>query len=106
MKGGSSVLADDAGGDRTGATAVNLLTGSHDDPAAVRGQQAQARLRRGMYLLPSLFTAGNIGAGYSSITQTIEAIGPTAMRTRIWTGRRLRSCLRFRSTRWTGASRA
>jgi CDP-diacylglycerol--serine O-phosphatidyltransferase len=34
----------------------------------------QARLRRGMYLLPSLFTAGNIGAGYFSITQTIAAI--------------------------------
>ncbi len=27
-----------------------------------------------MYLLPSLFTAGNIGAGYFSITQTIDAI--------------------------------
>jgi CDP-diacylglycerol--serine O-phosphatidyltransferase len=34
----------------------------------------RARLRRGMYLLPSLFTAGNIGAGYFSITQTIDAI--------------------------------
>ena len=27
-----------------------------------------------MYLLPSLFTAGNIGAGYFSITQTIDAL--------------------------------
>ena len=27
-----------------------------------------------MYLLPSMFTAGNIGAGYFSITQTIDAI--------------------------------
>lgn len=35
----------------------------------------RARLRRGMFLLPSLFTAGNIGAGYFSITQTIAAIG-------------------------------
>jgi CDP-diacylglycerol--serine O-phosphatidyltransferase len=35
----------------------------------------QAQLRRGMFLLPSLFTAGNIGAGYFSITQTIAAIG-------------------------------
>ena len=35
---------------------------------------ARARLRRGMFLLPSLFTAGNIGAGYFSITQTIAAI--------------------------------
>jgi CDP-diacylglycerol--serine O-phosphatidyltransferase len=35
---------------------------------------AQARLRRGMYLLPSLFTVGNIAAGYFSITETIKAI--------------------------------
>ena len=28
-----------------------------------------------MYVLPSLFTAGNIGAGYFAITQTIAAIG-------------------------------
>src|SRR5580700_9430841 len=35
----------------------------------------QAQLRRGMFLLPSLLTAGNIGAGYFSITQTIAAIG-------------------------------
>jgi CDP-diacylglycerol--serine O-phosphatidyltransferase len=32
------------------------------------------RLRRGMFLLPSIFTAGNIAAGFFSITQTIEAI--------------------------------
>lgn len=40
--------------------------------------RAHARLRRGMYLLPSLFTAGNIGAGYFSITQTIAAISGSA----------------------------
>ena len=33
------------------------------------------RRRRGMYLLPSLFTMGNIGAGYWAITQTFAAIG-------------------------------
>jgi CDP-diacylglycerol---serine O-phosphatidyltransferase len=43
------------------------------DPNLARARN-QARLRRGMYLLPSLFTAGNIGAGYFSITQTIAAI--------------------------------
>jgi CDP-diacylglycerol--serine O-phosphatidyltransferase len=32
------------------------------------------RLRRGMYLLPSLFTAGSLGAGYFSVTQTIAAL--------------------------------
>jgi CDP-diacylglycerol---serine O-phosphatidyltransferase len=39
---------------------------------------AQARLRRGMYLLPSLFTAGSLGAGYFAITQTIDAISHDA----------------------------
>jgi CDP-diacylglycerol--serine O-phosphatidyltransferase len=34
----------------------------------------QARLRRGMFLLPSLFTAGNIGLGFYSITQTIDSL--------------------------------
>ena len=33
---------------------------------------------RGMFLLPSLFTIGNIGAGYWAITQTIAAIGANA----------------------------
>jgi hypothetical protein len=47
------------------------------DPELARAR-AQARLRRGMFLLPSLFTAGNIGAGYFSITQTIAAIGSNA----------------------------
>ncbi len=36
------------------------------------------RLRRGMYLLPSLFTAGSLAAGYFSITQTIDAISGDA----------------------------
>jgi CDP-diacylglycerol--serine O-phosphatidyltransferase len=40
--------------------------------------QKRARLRRGMYLLPSLFTVGNIGAGYFAIIQTIAAIGANA----------------------------
>ena len=47
------------------------------DPAQARAN-AQARLRRGMFLLPSLFTAGNIGAGYFSITQTMAAISNNA----------------------------
>lgn len=40
-----------------------------------RDPRAQARLRRGMFLLPSLFTMGNIAAGYYAITQAIAAIG-------------------------------
>jgi len=48
-----------------------------NDPAVLRARN-KARLRRGMFLLPSLFTVGNIAAGYFSITQTIAAIGPNA----------------------------
>ena len=43
------------------------------DPVLAKAK-AQARLRRGMFLLPSLFTVGNIAAGYFSITETIKAI--------------------------------
>jgi CDP-diacylglycerol--serine O-phosphatidyltransferase len=43
------------------------------DSAQARAK-AQARLRRGMFLLPSLFTMGNIAAGYFSITQTLAAL--------------------------------
>ncbi|HEV2215406.1 MAG TPA: phosphatidylcholine/phosphatidylserine synthase, partial [Terracidiphilus sp.] len=46
---------------------------NHHDSVLAKAR-AQARLRRGMYLLPSLFTACNIGAGYFSITQTIAAL--------------------------------
>ena len=47
------------------------------DPAVARAN-AKARLRRGMYLLPSLFTCGNIAAGFFSITETIKAISGDA----------------------------
>ncbi|MGD0095762.1 MAG: phosphatidylcholine/phosphatidylserine synthase [Terracidiphilus sp.] len=46
---------------------------NHLDPALARAR-ARAQLRRGMFLLPSLFTVGNIAAGFFSITQTIAAI--------------------------------
>src|SRR6478609_9229897 len=29
------------------------------------------RMRKGMYILPSLFTAANIGAGYYALSQTV-----------------------------------
>jgi CDP-diacylglycerol--serine O-phosphatidyltransferase len=32
-----------------------------------------ARMRRGMYVLPSLFTAGNMAVGYYAITQSMQA---------------------------------
>jgi CDP-diacylglycerol--serine O-phosphatidyltransferase len=47
------------------------------DPALARAQ-ARRRLRRGMYLLPSLFTVGNIGAGYFAIMQTLASLGANA----------------------------
>lgn len=47
------------------------------DPVQARAN-AQARLRRGMFLLPSLFTVGNIAAGFFSITETIKAISGDA----------------------------
>ena len=37
---------------------------------AMAKANTKARLRRGMYLLPSLFTVGNIAAGFFSITET------------------------------------
>ncbi|MGD0941234.1 MAG: phosphatidylcholine/phosphatidylserine synthase [Terracidiphilus sp.] len=46
---------------------------NHLDPALAKAR-ARAQLRRGMFLLPSLFTVGNIAAGFFSITQTIAAI--------------------------------
>jgi CDP-diacylglycerol--serine O-phosphatidyltransferase len=46
---------------------------SRRDPVEARAQ-ARARLHSGMFLLPSLFTVGNIAAGFFSITETIAAI--------------------------------
>jgi len=37
-----------------------------------REAQRKGRMRKGMYLLPSLFTAANIGAGYYAIVQTLQ----------------------------------
>ena len=46
---------------------------NHRDAAQVTAN-ARARLRRGMFLLPSLFTVGNIALGYFSITETIKSL--------------------------------
>src|SRR5215467_1940066 len=35
--------------------------------------EQKRRMRKGMYILPSLFTALNIGAGYYAITETLRA---------------------------------
>ena len=36
------------------------------------GVRLEGRSRRGMYILPSLFTSGNIAAGYYAITQSLQ----------------------------------
>jgi CDP-diacylglycerol--serine O-phosphatidyltransferase len=38
----------------------------------LKPDQKRGRLRRGMYILPSLFTSGNIAAGYYAITQSLQ----------------------------------
>ena len=51
---------------------------------ALARAKAKARLRRGMYLLPSLFTVVNIAAGFFSITETITAITAGVQAHRDW----------------------
>ena len=45
----------------------------HPADAQVKAR-ARAQLRRGMFLLPSLFTVGNIAAGFIAIIQTMAAV--------------------------------
>jgi CDP-diacylglycerol--serine O-phosphatidyltransferase len=56
---------------------------NHFDLAQIRSNP-HPRLRRGMFLLPSIFTAGNIAAGFFSITQTIDATSGDAQRHLDW----------------------
>ncbi len=49
---------------------MNLLTGN----AMGARRDRPRRRRRGMFVLPSLFTAAGIGAGYFAITQTMQAM--------------------------------
>ena len=59
------------------------------------------RPTRGMYVLPSLLTAGNIALGFYAITQSIQASqgDPSFSIERRW-----RSASRFSSMVWTAAS--
>jgi CDP-diacylglycerol--serine O-phosphatidyltransferase len=43
-----------------------------DDAQISAGGKARRQPSRGMYVLPSLFTAGNMAAGYYAITQSIQ----------------------------------
>jgi CDP-diacylglycerol--serine O-phosphatidyltransferase len=42
------------------------------DSSAPPHLKRRGRLRRGMYIVPSLFTSGNIAAGYFAITQSLQ----------------------------------
>jgi CDP-diacylglycerol--serine O-phosphatidyltransferase len=42
------------------------------DRGRLPGVKRRGRLRRGMYIVPSLFTAGNIAAGYFAIMQSLQ----------------------------------
>jgi CDP-diacylglycerol---serine O-phosphatidyltransferase len=46
--------------------------GAQGGSQAVAGGRARRQPSRGMYVLPSLFTAGNMAAGYYAITQSIQ----------------------------------
>ena len=48
-------------------------------PMRRKDDRADRRLRRGMYILPSLFTCANIGAGYYAIVQITQG-SPTSPR--------------------------
>ena len=52
--------------------------------AAQAKAKRRAQLRRGMYLLPSIFTAGNLALGYFAITQAIDAVSRDAPRHLDW----------------------
>jgi CDP-diacylglycerol---serine O-phosphatidyltransferase len=56
---------------------------NHFDLTQIRSKP-HPRLRRGMFLLPSFFTAGSLAAGYFSITQTIDAISGDAQHHLDW----------------------
>ncbi len=80
VKGGESILAKVAvtqiadrhpSGKNTGCVPMKM-------PSPMRRWEDQLppagknRMRKGMYILPSLFTAANIGAGYYALSQTLQ----------------------------------
>jgi CDP-diacylglycerol---serine O-phosphatidyltransferase len=52
--------------------------------AAIVKARNRARMRRGMFILPSFFTAMNIGAGYFAITQTIASVSNNELLNSSW----------------------
>jgi len=55
------------------AAPVDLLNDEQDDELEeAEGAKVKRQPSRGMYMLPSLFTAGNMAAGYYAITQSVQ----------------------------------
>ena len=80
VKGGSSTVAflppveeNSPGPLRTSEAKVSLMENSNEQPPAARrsGERPRRRLRKGMYILPSMFTAANVLLGYFAILQVI-----------------------------------
>ena len=71
VKGGSSVLA--LASRARHCTDLQRSGGAMSEHAAAPQRPIRtARPRKGLYILPSLFTAGNIAAGYYAISQAIQ----------------------------------
>jgi len=97
VKGGKSILA----GRRSTVLRVKAAEGSHGDTPVMERKRPR---RRGMFVLPSLFTAGNIAAGYYAITQSPAGVAPGAEAFRLCRTRD--PVCHFHLTRSTGALRA
>ncbi len=73
VKGGSSVLA--VAQPRTVSPQIPRSSGGAMSDHLVRHDSDSGkprRARKGLYILPSIFTAGNIAAGYYAISQAIQ----------------------------------
>ncbi len=56
------------------STPGKILPGADSKDANGKQTSGVQRLSRGMYILPSLFTTGNIAAGYYSITESFQGL--------------------------------
>ncbi len=68
-----SVLAVLPGGHSQGSGSL-MATGASEVTHTPADYKPKRHPSRGMYVLPSLFTAGNIAAGYYAITQSVQEL--------------------------------
>ncbi len=71
VKGGSSVLAI-AQPRRRSPRAARCCGGAMSDTPQPSTDQLRRRPRKGLFMLPSMFTAANIAAGFYAIAQAIQ----------------------------------